>query len=219
MIGLAQNAQNSVQEQQQVIELLAPLELYLSAGVHIGTHICTSYMKKFVYRVRPDGLYILDIRKVDERIRIAAKFLAQFPPDKIVAVSVRQYGWKPVQKFCHYVGCKYITGRMLPGTFTNPMLDTYVEPEVVLVTDPRADNQAIDEAARMGIPVVALADTDNRVENVDLVIPCNNKGRRSLALIYWILARQVLRERGQLAPDQDLPEPPEAFEMKLQRRA
>jgi len=176
-------------------------------------------MRKFVYRVRPDGLYILDIRKVDERIRIAAKFLAQFLPEKVVAVSVRQYGWKPVQKFCYYTGCKFITGRMLPGTFTNPMLDTYVEPEVVLVTDPRADNQAIDEAARMGIPVVALADTDNRVENVDLIIPCNNKGRRSLALIYWILARQVLRERGQLAPNQDLPEPPEAFEMKLQRRS
>lgn len=204
---------------QQVIELLVPLELYLSAGIHIGTHICTSFMRKFVYRVRPDGLYILDIRKVDERIRIAAKFLAQFLPEKVVAVSVRQYGWKPVQKFCYYTGCKFITGRMLPGTFTNPMLDTYVEPEVVLVTDPRADNQAIDEAARMGIPVVALADTDNRVENVDLIIPCNNKGRRSLALIYWILARQVLRERGQLAPNQDLPEPPEAFEMKLQRRS
>ena len=204
---------------QQVIELLVPLELYLSAGIHIGTHICTSFMRKFVYRVRPDGLYILDIRKVDERIRIAAKFLAQFLPEKVVAVSVRQYGWKPVQKFCYYTGCKFITGRMLPGTFTNPMLDTYVEPEVVLVTDPRADNQAIDEAARMGIPVVALADTDNRVENVDLIIPCNNKGRRSLALIYWILARQVLRERGQIAPNQDLPEPPEAFEMKLQRRS
>ena len=203
--------------QQKIIELLVPLEQYLSAGVHIGTHICTSFMKKFVYRVRPDGLYILDIRKIDERLRIAAKFLARFPPDKIVAVSVRQYGQKPVQKFCTYVGCHAITGRILPGTFTNPMLEACMEPEVILVTDPRADSQAVDEAASVGIPIVALADTDNRVENIDLVIPANNKGRRSLALLYWILARQVLRERGQLPADKDLPEPPEAFEVKLRR--
>ncbi len=205
------------EQQERVVELLVPLERYLSAGVHIGTHICTAFMKKFVYRVRPDGIYIFDIRKVDERIRVAAKFLARFPPDKIVAVSVRQYGQKPVQKFCTYVGCKAITGRILPGTFTNPMLEWYMEPEVIIVTDPRADSQAIDEAARMGIPVVALADTDNRIENIDLVIPCNNKGRRSLALIYWILAREILRERGQLQPGQDLPEPPEAFEFRPQR--
>ena len=203
---------------ERVVELLVPLERYLSAGVHIGTHICTAYMRKFVYRVRPDGIYIFDIRKIDERIRVAAKFLARFPPDKIVAVSVRQYGQKPVQKFCTYVGCKAILGRIMPGTFTNPALEWYMEPEVILVTDPRADSQAIDEAARMGIPVVALADTDNRIENIDLVIPCNNKGRRSLALIYWILAREILRERGQLQPGQDLPEPPEAFEFKPQWR-
>ncbi len=201
-----------------VIELLVPLETYLSAGVHIGTHICTKYMEQFVYRVRPDGLYVLDIRRVDERIRVAAKFLARFPPEKIVAVSVRQYGWKPVQKFCSYIGCKMLTGRILPGTFTNPALEWYLEPEVIVVTDPRSDSQAIDEAGRMGIPVVALADTDNKIENLDLIIPCNNKGRRSLALVYWILTRQVLREKGQLAPDQDLPEPPEAFEFKPRRR-
>jgi small subunit ribosomal protein S2 len=202
----------------RVVELLVPLEKYLSAGVHIGTHICTTYMRRFVYRIRPDGLHILDIRKTDERLRIAAKFLARFEPSKIVAVSVRQYGQRPVQKFCTYVGCIPITGRILPGTFTNPSLENYIEPDVILVTDPRADSQAIDEAARMGIPVVALADTDNRVENIDLIIPVNNKGRKSLALVYWILAREILREQGKIPPDQDLPEPPEAFEFKVRRR-
>ncbi len=205
-------------EQERVVELLVPLEKYLSAGVHIGTHICTAFMRKFVYRVRPDGIYIFDIKKIDERIRIAAKFLARFPPEKIVTVSVRQYGQKPVQKFCTYTGCKPLTGRIMPGTFTNPMLEWYQEPEVILVTDPRADSQAVDEASRMGIPVVAFADTDNRIENIDLIIPGNNKGRRSLALLYWILTREVLRERGQIQPNQDLPEPPEAFEFKPQRR-
>ena len=204
--------------EERVIELLVPLETYIQASVHIGTHICTAYMKRFVYRVRPDGIYILDIRKIDERLRIAANFLARFPPEKIVAVSVRQYGWKPVTKFCQYVGCKALTGRILPGTFTNPALEWYLEPDVILVTDPRADSQAVDEAARMGIPVVALAHTDNRIDNIDLVIPVNNKGRRSLALVYWILAREILRARGELGPDQDLPEPWEEFETKIRPR-
>ncbi|HIQ23763.1 MAG TPA: 30S ribosomal protein S2 [Pyrodictium delaneyi] len=202
----------------RTVELLVPLERYLSAGMHIGTHICTAYMKKFVYRVRPDGLYILDIRRTDERLRVAAKFLARFDPSKIVVVSVRQYGQRPVQKFCTYLGCKALTGRILPGTFTNPSLEWYMEPDVVIISDPRADSQAVDEAARMGVPTVALADTDNRIENIDLVIPVNNKGRRSLALTYWILAREILREQGKLQPDQDLPEPPEAFEFKVRRR-
>ncbi len=201
----------------KVVELLIPLERYLSAGVHIGTHICTAHMRKFVYRVRHDGLYILDIRKTDERIRIAARFLSRFEPSKIAVVAVRQYGQKPVQKFCTYVGCKALTGRILPGTFTNPSLEWYIEPEVLLVTDPRADSQAVDEASRMGIPVVALADTDNRIENIDLIIPVNNKGRKSLALVYWILTREILRNQGKLGVDQDLPEPPEAFEYRVRR--
>ncbi|MET1128745.1 MAG: 30S ribosomal protein S2 [Thermoproteota archaeon] len=201
----------------KTVELLVSLDRYLSSGVHIGTQICTAAMSRFVYRVRPDGLYILDIRRTDERLRVAARFLARFDPSKIVAVATRQYAQKPAQKFCLYVGCKAITGRILPGTFTNPSLEWYVEPDVLLVSDPRADAQAIEEAGRMGIPVVAFVDTDNKLENVDLAIPVNNKGRRSLALVYWILAREVLREQGKLGPDQDLPEPPEEFQFRIRR--
>ncbi len=199
------------------IELLIPLEQYLMAGVHIGTHLCTRFMEPFVYRVRNDGLYILDIRKIDERIRIAAKFLSRYEASKIAVVSVRQYGHKPVRKFCSYVGCKPFVGRFMPGAFTNPSLKWYFEPDVVLITDPRADSQAIREAAAVGIPVVALTDTDNRTEFIDLIIPANNKGRKSLALIYWLLARQILRERGAIGPTDDLPEPPSEFEMRIER--
>lgn len=209
---------SSEQASRETVELLVPLEKYLSSGMHIGTHICTAYMRRFVYRVRPDGLYILDVRKTDERLRVAAKFLSRFEPQKIVSVAVRQYAQKPVQKFCTYVGCKTVLGRILPGTFTNPSLEWYLEPDVIVISDPRADAQAVEEASRMGIPVVALADTDNRIDSIDLVIPVNNKGRRSLALTYWILAREVLRERGVLKPDQELAEPPEAFEYKPRRR-
>jgi len=200
------------------IELLVPLNVYLEAGVHIGTYICTKHMKKFVYRQRPDGPYILDVRKVDERIRIAAKFIARFKPESVLAVSARQYGFTPVKKFAEYTGAKYIIGRFIPGTLTNPWLDTYVEPDVLIVTDPRVDQQAINEASRIGIPVVAIASTDAKLSHVDIVIPGNNKGRRSLAVIYWLLTRQVLRERGIIPPDGELQEGPDAFETKLTQR-
>ncbi len=213
----AREKKEETREVRKGIELLIPLDQYLAAGTHIGTHICTKFMEKFVYRVRNDGLYILDIRKIDERIKIAAKFLARFEPAKIAAVSVRPYGQKPVQKFCQYVGCHAFTGRFLPGTFTNPSLKWYFEPDVVVITDPRADSQALREAAAVGIPIVALTDTDNRTEFIDLIIPANNKGRKSLALLYWLLARQVLRERGAIPADGDLPEPPSSFEVRFER--
>jgi len=197
------------------IELLVPVDKYLSAGVHIGTHICTKYMEPFVYKVRPDGVYILDVRKIDERLRIAGRFLATFEPTKIAVVSARLYGRKPVLKMCQYLQCKPYVERFLPGTFTNPVLSVYFEPAVVLVTDPRADAQAVKEASEIGIPVVAFADTDNRTENIDLVIPANNKGRKSLALLYWILTRQILRERSVIPLNADLPESPSEFETPI----
>jgi small subunit ribosomal protein S2 len=195
----------SDQEQaKQQEEFLVSLEVYRKAGVFLGTHICTKYMEQFVYKIRPDGLYILDIRKIDERLRIASRFLSNYEPEKIAVVAVRQYGQKPVKMMCERVGCKPITGRVIPGIFTNPKLEWYMEPDVVLVTDPRAEAQAIKEAIKVGIPIVALTDTDNRIENIDLIIPVNNKGRKSLALVYWILTREILRNRGVIGPDQDL---------------
>ena len=184
--------------------LLVPADLYKRAGVMFGTQICTKYMKQFVYKILPDGFYLLDVAKIDERLRIAANFLSKFDPEKIAVVSVRLYGQKPARMMCERVGCKAITGRVIPGIFTNPYLEYYMEPDVVLVTDPRTDKQAIIEASKVGIPVVAFVDTDNRIENIDLVIPANNKGRRSLALLYWILTREILRNQGRLGPTDEL---------------
>jgi SSU ribosomal protein S2P len=193
------------------LETLVPVELYRKMGVIIGTQICTKYMKKFTYKILPEGFYLLDVGKIDERLRVAARFLSSFNPEKIVVVSVRVYGQKPAQMMCKYVGCKPIVGRVIPGTFTNPRLGFYVEPEVVLVTDPRADRQAVVEASRVGVPIVAFADTDNKVDMIDLVIPANNRGRKSLALLYWILTREVLRNRNVIPPNGDLDVGPEAF--------
>ncbi len=179
-------------------ELLTNLDNYLAAGIHIGTQQKTADMKPYIYRVRPDGLYVLDVKKTDERIRIAAKFLAKFPKDKILVVSRRQYGRKPIEKFAKIVGAIAIGGRFIPGTLTNPMLKYFIEPEVVIITDPRGDEQALKEANQIGLPVVALCDTDNSASGCDIVIPTNNKGRKALTIIYWLLAREILRERGEL---------------------
>ncbi|AIU69800.1 30S ribosomal protein S2 [Thermococcus eurythermalis] len=198
-------------------EYLVPLDQYLAAGVHIGTQQKTQDMKKFIYRVRQDGLYVLDVRKTDERLRVAGKFLAKFDPESILAVSVRLYGQKPVKKFGEVTGAKAIPGRFLPGTMTNPQVKNFFEPDVIIVTDPRADHQAMKEAVEIGIPIVALVDTENFLSYVDVAIPTNNKGRKALALIYWILAREILYNRKEIESREDFKIPVEDFEMRIVR--
>ena len=198
-------------------ELLLPRDTMLSAGIHIGTRMKTKDMEQFIYRVRPDGLFVLDVKKTDERIRVAAKFLARFEPSRIAAAAARLYAHEPVRKFCKVTGATPVVGRFIPGLLSNPLYPNRIEPNVLIVSDPRADAQAVKEAASVGIPVVALCSTDNDFSGVDLVIPTNNKGRRALAVIYWLLARQILRERGELPPDKDLPLTIEDFEAKISK--
>jgi small subunit ribosomal protein S2 len=196
------------------VEELIDMDQYLSSGVHIGTRQKTGAMKPYIYRVRPDGLYVLNVRKTDERIRLAGKFLARFEPERVLAVSARQYGQQPVLTFGEVTRAIAIAGRFVPGTLTNPRYKGYMEPEVLIITDPIADIQPLSEAAQIGIPVVGLCDTDNETANIDLVIPSNNRGRKALALVFWLMARQVLRERGELAPDQEFGVLVEEFETR-----
>jgi len=198
--------------------LLLPQDDLLSAGIHIGTRVKTKDMRPFIYRVRGDGLFVLDLKKTDERIRAAAKFLARFEPSKIAVAAARLYAREPVAKFCEMVGATPVTGRFIPGMILNPIYPNRIEPDVMLVSDPRADLQAVKEASSTGIPVMALCSTDNDFSYLDLIIPTNNKGRRALAVIYWLLARQVLRERGEIPPDGDIPLSIEDFEVKLVER-
>ncbi|HOB07084.1 MAG TPA: 30S ribosomal protein S2 [Methanoculleus sp.] len=181
------------------IELKEPLvsvEDYLAAGVHIGTQQKSKDMMKFIYRVRGDGLYILDIQATDDRIKTAAKFLSQYDPAKILVVTSRQYGQYPAKMFADAIGGMAVIGRFIPGMLTNQRLNKYIEPDVVVVTDPISDAQAVNEAVQTGIPVVALCDTNNMTKYVDLVIPTNNKGRKALSLIYYLLTKEMLRLRG-----------------------
>lgn len=181
------------------IELKEPLvsvEEYLAAGVHIGTQQKSKDMMKFIYRVRGDGLYILDIQATDERIKVAAEFLARYEPAKILVVTSRQYGQYPAKKFADSIGGMAVIGRFIPGMLTNQRLNKYIEPDVIVVTDPIGDAQAITEAVQAGIPIVALCDTNNMTKYVDVVIPTNNKGRKALSVIYFLLTKELLRLRG-----------------------
>jgi small subunit ribosomal protein S2 len=196
-------------------ELLIPLDKYLAAGLHIGTQQKTKDMERYIYRVRADGLYVLDVRKTNDRILSAAKFLAKYDPDEILVVSTRQYGQAPVRKFAEVTGVKSIPGRFIPGTLTNPQYGKFIEPQILVVTDPRSDSQAIIEAKQIGIPVLALCDTENLLGNVDIVVPVNNKGRKAIALVYWLMAREMLREKEVIGPEDELDIPATDFEIKI----
>jgi small subunit ribosomal protein S2 len=175
---------------------IIPLDEFLAAGIHIGTQQKTKDMMRFVYRVRTDGLYVLDIQSTDERIRMAAALLGKYDPTKILIVSARQYGHHPVKIFAKTIGAKAILGRFIPGTLTNPILDIYTEPDIMMVTDPHGDAQAVKEAVSVGIPVIALCDTNNSTSNVDLIIPTNNKGRKALSLVYFLLSKKTTELKG-----------------------
>jgi len=177
-------------------DLLIPVEDYLAAGVHIGTQQKTKSMNRFIHRVRTDGLYVLDVSRTDSRIRTAASFLSNYNPEQILVASSRQYGRFPAEKFAEAVGARARTGRFIPGTLTNPDYDGYIEPDVVVVTDPIGDAQAVKEAITVGIPVIAMCDSNNTTSNVDLVVPTNNKGRKALSVVYWLLANETLDRRG-----------------------
>ena len=174
-------------------------------------------MEPFIYRVRPDGLFVLDVKKTDDRIRVTGKFLSRYEPARVAVAATRLYAHEPVKMFCKLTGATPLIGRFIPGQLSNPQYSSRIDPEVILVCDPRADAQAVKEASKVGIPIVALCSTDNEFQGVDLVIPTNNKGRRALAVVFWLLARQVLRERGELGADRDPPVSIEDFEAKVTR--
>ena len=202
-------------EREPVAEMIVPEESYLTAGVHIGTQQKSAHMKPFLYRVRNDGLFVLKVKLTDEKIQAASKFLSRFNPDEILVVSARQYGQRPVKKMAEALGNMVLPGRFVPGTLTNPNISQYIEPRVMVVTDPAADAQAMREAISIGIPIVGICDANNLTKYVDLIIPGNNKGRKALALIYYLLARTILKEKGELTELSEFTYQLEEFEEPL----
>lgn len=192
-------------------QFLVPTDVYLKSGIHIGTKFRTKYMEQFIYKTRPDGLSVLNLQKIDERIKLAANFLAQYAPEDVLIVSRRENGWKAVKMFGKATGALVFAGRYPPGMLTNSNLSIYREVKLVLVVDSWPDRNVINDAVKVGVPVLALCDTNNQSNKIDLVIPCNNKGKKSLGLFFWILAREYLKKRGIIKNDAEMPEKLEDF--------
>ncbi|MBI3587568.1 30S ribosomal protein S2 [Candidatus Micrarchaeota archaeon] len=192
-------------------EFLIAQEKYLEAGVHIGTKMRQGSMKAFIYKTRDDGLNVLDLKRTDERVRAAAHLIAQYPAEKVYIVGSKDNAQTPIAKFCELTGCRPLSGRFTPGRFTNPRRTDFVEPTLVMVTDPGVDRQAVKEAFELNAPIIALTDTNNSFRFIDLAVPANNKGRKSLALLFFLIARQILKERGTIASDDEFPAALEDF--------
>lgn len=175
--------------------LLVPREKYLSAGVHIGMTFKTASMKRFIYKIRSNGLAVINIGMLDHRIGYAANMIDQ--ASKVLVVSRKEVGWEPTKKFADAIGARAIIGRFMPGSLTNPSSEDFFEPDLVIVIDPTVDKQAINEAVKMRLPIIGLTDTYNETAYIDLILPCNNKGKKSIALVLWALTREVLSKRGQ----------------------
>jgi len=186
-----------------VADFLIPQEKYLESGAHIGTRTKHGSMREFIYKAREDGLHVLDLKKLDERVKSAAMLLAKYDAAKVFVVGNKDNAVGPIKKMCELTGFQPLGGRFTPGRFTNPSRDDFCEPSLVLMVDPSVDRQAIREAYTISTPIISLCDTNNSTRYLDLVIPTNNKGRKALALIFWILTREVLKIKGTIQKDEE----------------
>ncbi len=195
-----------------VAEMLVPQEKYLGAGVHIGTRNKSGQMRQYIYKAREDGLHVLDLKKMDQRMRAAVALLTKYPEDGVFFVSNKDNARTPINRLCAQLGFQALVGRFTPGRFTNPAREDFCEPKIVFVVDPASDRQAVREAYEINVPVIALCDTNNLTKYVDLVIPTNNKGRKAIALVLWLLTRELMKAKGKIASDDAFTMQPEEFE-------
>ena len=197
-------------------EALVDANEYLYSHIQSGTMVRTPGMSRFINKRRGDGLYVLDVDITDKRIKAAAKLLAGYEQKEIVVTASRIYAITPAKKFAEITGTHMVEGRVMPGIFTNPNRGDFFEPEIVLVSDTRNERQAVKEASKINVPIVALCDTDNWIKFVDLVIPCNNKSRRSIALVYWLLAREFMKEKDLIKGNDEFKHGVSDFEAKVE---
>ena len=198
-------------EQTEAVDIKKLIE---RSGLRVGTNVKTKFMKAFITKTTDEGLYMLDGDMTLEKIMTSAKFINRVGAENIIVCSGRQYAGIPIEQFCEMTGAKHHLGRFMPGTLTNPSLPYYIEPKIVFISDPEVDEQALIEATNAGIPVIGLSNTENITSKLDIIIPANNRGRRALATMYWLLVRQILIEKGELKENESMKKEIEDFEAK-----
>ncbi|MDD5336893.1 MAG: 30S ribosomal protein S2 [Candidatus ainarchaeum sp.] len=199
-------------EKDEKANMLVKQEKYLEAGIHIGTKMHTYDMGRYIFKTRDDGLHILNLRETDARLRETAKLLAKYKPEDVLVVASRTYSSNAAAKFSALTGIALNRGRFVPGTLTNIALPNFREPRLIFVCDPKNEHEAVMEASKVGVPVVALCDTDNETKYLDYVIPANNKGRKSLALVFYILTRELMMSQGKISSYDQFQYEPSYFE-------
>ncbi|MFT7615904.1 MAG: small subunit ribosomal protein S2 [Candidatus Woesearchaeota archaeon] len=200
----AQSIEDADYDAAEVEGQLCPTDLYLRTGIHVGTKFKTKDMAPFIYKTRPDGLSVLNVQLIDERAKLSYELIKNYEPEEILIVCRRENGWKPLHLLNKLTGMKSFAGRYPPGILTNSNLETFMEVKLMIVVDAWADRNALRDAIKVGIPVIGLCDTNNQCTNIDLVVPCNNKGRKSLGLYFYLMAREYLLAKGKIKDEKEL---------------
>jgi len=173
------------------------IQKMLACQVHIGTKNLDVAMSRYIWKRRTDGIYLIDLQKTWEKLQLAARIIVAIEnPQDVCAISSRTFGQRAVLKFAKYTGAQALTGRYTPGTLTNQIQEKFMEPRLLIVTDPRTDHQPVKEASYVNIPTIAFCHTNAPLNYVDVAIPCNNQSRHAIGLMWWLLTREVLYLRN-----------------------
>lgn len=184
----------------------------LLCNVHLGKKNCQNLMKMYVWKKRKDGIFIINVSKIIKKINLAARVVAAIKdPCEIIAISNETIGQRAVMKFSQFIGCQMMVGRWTPGKLTNQSCKKFSEPNLIILADPVTDSQPLKESSFTNIPTIAFCNTDTPLKFVDIVIPGNNLDKNSVALLWWLLTREILKVKGVISKNEEWNVPIDLF--------